>query len=137
MEYSEEVMDNFKNPRNLGEIENADAIGKIGNPACGDIIWVYIKVGKNEAGEEILEDVKFKTFGCTAAIASSSMLTQLAKGKTLEQAKEVDKMDIAESLKGLPPVKMHCSSMASKALKKAIEEYTENKIQNKLQGGKI
>jgi nitrogen fixation NifU-like protein len=126
MGYTEKVMENFRNPKNMGEIKNADAIGKIGNPKCGDIIWVYIKVGKNKKGEEILTDIKFKTFGCAAAIATSSMITQLAKGKTLEDAKKITQKDIAESLEGLPPVKMHCSSLAHTALKKAIDLYQGN-----------
>ena len=127
MEYSEEVMKNFMHPKNMGEIENPDGIGKVGNPRCGDIMWVYIKVKKNEKGEEILEDVKFKTFGCTAAIATSSMITQIAKGKKLEDAETISRDDVANELRGLPPIKMHCSNLASDALKKAIENYRENK----------
>ena len=125
--YSKKVMENFLNPKNMGEIENADAVGEIGNPVCGDVIDVYIKVGKNSKGEEIIKDVKFKTFGCIAAIATSSMITQLAKGKTLEEAKKITLKDIAEFLDGLPPIKMHCSNLASNALKKAIEDYEKNK----------
>jgi len=123
--YSKKVLDNFYNPQNMGEIEKPDGVGKIGNPMCGDIMWVYIKVGKNDKGEEILEDVKFKTFGCVAAIASSSMITQLAKGKKLPDAENVKMKDIAECLDGLPPIKMHCSSMAEKGLKMAIKDYRE------------
>ncbi len=124
--YSKKVIENFLHPKNLGEIKNPDGIGKIGNPICGDVMWLYIKVGKKK-GKEIIKDIKFKTFGCAAAIATSSMITQLAKGKTLEQAKKVTRNDIADSLKGLPPIKMHCSNLASEALKKAIEDYKKKK----------
>jgi nitrogen fixation protein NifU and related proteins len=120
-------MKNFLNPKNMGEIKNPDGIGKIGNPSCGDIMWVYIKVEKNKKGEEILKDVKFKTFGCAAAIATSSMITQLAKGKTLENAEKISKKDIAENLEGLPSIKMHCSNLASDALKAAIKNYKTKK----------
>ena len=123
-------MENFTKPKNIGEIKNPDGVGKVGNPHCGDVMWMYIKVKKNKQGQEILEDVKFKTFGCGAAIATSSMITQLAIGKTLEQAKKITNKDVAESLKGLPPIKMHCSNLADEALKKAIEEY-ENKKNEK------
>ncbi len=124
--YSKKVIENFLHPKNLGEIKNPDGIGKIGNRICGDVMWLYIKVGKKK-GKEIIKDIKFKTFGCAAAIATSSMITQLAKGKTLEQAKKVTRNDIADSLKGLPPIKMHCSNLASEALKKAIEDYKKKK----------
>ena len=122
LKYSKKVMENFFHPKNMGEIKNPDGIGKIGNPRCGDIMWVYIKVEKKK-GQEFVKDIKFKTFGCTAAIATSSMITQLAKGKTLEKAQKITRNDVAESLKGLPPIKMHCSNLASNALKKAIEDY--------------
>lgn len=126
LEYSKKVLENFKNPKNMGEIKNPDGVGKVGNPTCGDIMWVYIKVEKKN-GKEILKDVKFKAFGCAAAIATSSMTTQLAKGKTLEQAEKIGMKNVAEKLGGLPKIKMHCSSMAEKALKKAIEDYKEKK----------
>jgi nitrogen fixation NifU-like protein len=122
LDYSKEVMKNYINPKNLGEIKNADGIGKIGNPVCGDIMWVYIKVGKKK-GEEYIKDIKFKTFGCAAAIATSSKITQLAKGKNLEDAKKIKYEDVVKSLGGLPKVKVHCSMMAQEALKKAIEDY--------------
>ena len=125
MKYSKKVMDNFLHPKNMGEMKNPDGVGKIGNPVCGDIMWVYIKIGKDKKNKEIIKDIKFKTFGCTAAIATSSMITQLAKGKTLEQAKKITRDDVAESLKGLPPIKMHCSNLASDALKRAILDYRE------------
>ena len=110
------------NPKNMGEMKNPDGVGKVGNPVCGDVMWVYIKVKDNK-----IKDIKFKTFGCAAAIATSSMITQLAKGKTLEQAKKIKRDDVAKSLEGLPPLKMHCSNLASNALKKAIEDYKKNK----------
>jgi len=126
IQYSTEVMKNYMNPKNLGEIKNPSGIGKVGNPTCGDIMWMYIKVEKKN-GKEILKDIKFKTFGCAAAIATSSMITQLAKGKTLSEAQKITRNDVAESLKGLPPIKMHCSNLASEALKAAIKDYESRK----------
>lgn len=120
MEYSKEVMENFLHPKNMGEMKNPDGIGKVGNPICGDIMWLYIKVDKKK---NIIIDIKFKTFGCAAAIATSSMITQLAKGKSIEDAEKISLDDVASSLKGLPPIKMHCSALASQALKKAIEDF--------------
>ena len=125
-------MEHFYNPRNVGEIKNADGCGEVGNAVCGDIMKIMIKVGtrkdiKTGKDEEYLEDVKFKTLGCAAAIATSSMVTELAKGKTLEEAKKITKDDVAISLKGLPPIKMHCSNLASDALRKAIEDYQKKK----------
>lgn len=116
--YSEKVMDHFTNPRNVGEIENADGVGQVGNPVCGDIMRLYIKV---EDG--IIKDVKFKTFGCGAAIATSSMVTEMVKGKTVEEALKISNAAVAEALDGLPPQKMHCSNLAADALHKAIEDY--------------
>ena len=127
IQYSKEVMENFTHPKNLGEIKNADGVGKVGNPVCGDLMWLYIKVGKNDKGKEIIEDIKFKTFGCAAAIATSSMITQLAKGKTLREAEKITRNDVADSLKGLPPIKMHCSNLAAEALKAAIKDYKRRK----------
>lgn len=121
--YSKKVMEHFLNPKNLGEIENADGVGKVGNLKCGDIMYIYIKVSKNKEGKEIIEDIKFKTLGCAAAIATSSMITELAKGKTLTEAYNIDKSDVSDSLGGLPPVKMHCSNLASDGLKEAINDY--------------
>jgi len=118
--YSEKVMDHFSNPRNVGEIKDADGIGKVGNPTCGDIMWIYIKVKDNR-----LKDVKFKTFGCGAAIATSSMITEMAKGMTLEEALKITRNDVAEALEGLPPVKMHCSNLAADGLHAAIKDYLE------------
>ncbi len=116
--YSETVIDHFQNPRNMGEMPDADAVGKTGNPTCGDLIWIYIKVK-----DDIITDIRFKTFGCAAAIATSSMLTELAKGKTLKEALKITRKEIAESLEGLPPIKLHCSNLAADGLHKAIEEY--------------
>ncbi|AEH61693.1 FeS cluster assembly scaffold protein NifU [Methanosalsum zhilinae DSM 4017] len=116
--YSKKVMDHFKNPRNVGEIEDADGVGEVGNPACGDMMTIYIKVK-----DDILEDVKFKTFGCGAAIATSSMITEMAKGKTIEEALRITRDEVADELEGLPPVKMHCSNLAADGLHAAIEDY--------------
>lgn len=116
--YTEIVMEHFRNPKNMGEIEDADGVGKVGNPLCGDVMYVYIKVKDN-----IITDIKFKTFGCVSAIATSSMITELAKGKTIEEAQKISNMDVADSLGGLPPIKMHCSNLASEALDAAIKDY--------------
>lgn len=116
--YSEKVMDHFMNPRNVGEIPDADGIGMEGNPTCGDVMKIFIKV---ENGRII--DAKFKTFGCGASIAVSSMVTEMVKGKTLEEALQISKETVAEALGGLPPQKMHCSNLGADALKKAIEDY--------------
>ncbi|MDQ0287055.1 nitrogen fixation NifU-like protein [Desulfofundulus luciae] len=120
--YSEKVMDHFTNPRNVGEIPDADGVGQVGNPVCGDIMKIYIKVKDN-----IIEDIKFKTFGCGAAIATSSMVTELVKGKTLEEAMQVSNKQVAEALDGLPPQKMHCSNLAADALHAAIQDYLSKK----------
>ncbi len=129
--YSKKVMESFKHPHNMGEIKNADGIGKIGNPTCGDVMWIYIKIGKNKKGEEILKDVKVKTFGCVAAIATSSMITDLAKGKTIKEAKKITRQNIADALEGLPSIKMHCSNLAVDALHKAIEDYEKKRKDEK------
>ncbi|MFQ6121623.1 MAG: Fe-S cluster assembly scaffold protein NifU [Dehalococcoidales bacterium] len=126
--YSEKVMEHFMNPRNVGEIENPDGIGEEGNPICGDMMTFYIKVKDN-----YLEDVKFKTFGCGAAIAVSSMVSEMAKGKTLEEAKKITPRLVADELEGLPKNKFHCSNLGAQALRKAIEDYQRKK---KAQGGK-
>lgn len=122
--YTEKVMDHFTNPRNVGEISDADGIGEVGNAKCGDIMRIYLKVEDN-----IITDVKFKTFGCGAAIATSSMVTEMVKGKTLEEALEISNQAVAEALGGLPPVKMHCSNLAADALHEAIKNYIEKKGQ--------
>jgi nitrogen fixation NifU-like protein len=118
--YTDKVMEHFRNPRNMGEIPNADGVGTVGNPVCGDLMTMYIKVK-----DDRIEDVKFKTYGCGAAIATSSMTTELAKGKTLDEAMKITRASVAESLGGLPKVKMHCSNLAADALHAAIEDYTE------------
>jgi nitrogen fixation protein NifU and related proteins len=117
-QYSTKVMDHVKNPRNVGEMENPDGIGHVGNPVCGDIMELYIKVKEN-----IITDAKFKTFGCGAAIATSSMVTEMVKGKTIEEALKISNKTVAEALGGLPKIKMHCSVLAEEALQSAIEDY--------------
>ena len=116
--YSEKVMDHFKNPRNLGSIENADGIGEVGNAKCGDIMKIYLKIDN-----EIITDVKFETFGCASAIASSSMATELIKGKPVSEALELTNKAVMEALDGLPPVKVHCSVLAEEAIKAAVSDY--------------
>ncbi len=118
--YSEKVMDHFENPRNVGAIKNPDGLGKQGNPVCGDVMELMIKVKDNK-----IEDAKFKTFGCCAAIATSSMITEMVKGKTLEEAEKISKKAVASALDGLPPAKMHCSNLAADALHDAIKDYKE------------
>jgi len=119
-QYNEKVMDHFANPRNVGEIPDADGIGEVGNPVCGDMMTFYIKVKNNR-----IDDVKFKTFGCGAAIAVSSMVSEMAKGMTLEEAMQISNKDVAEQLGGLPENKLHCSNLGADALHKAIENYRE------------
>lgn len=116
--YTEKVMEHFKNPKNMGELPDADGVGEVGNPSCGDVMKVFIKVKDNR-----ISDVKFQTFGCVAAVATSSMVTELAKGKTLDEAMKLTRADVAESLGGLPPIKMHCSNLAADALHAAIADY--------------
>ena len=120
--YSEKVMEHFKHPHNMGEMEDADAVGKKGNPACGDVMYVYLKIKDN-----VIVDIRFQTMGCAAAIATSSMITDLAKGKTLDEALKITKSDVAAELGGLPPLKMHCSNLAADALLDAIKNYREKK----------
>jgi nitrogen fixation NifU-like protein len=119
--YSEKVMEHFSNPRNVGEVEDANGVGTVGNPQCGDIMKLTIKVEG-----DVIKDVKFKTFGCGAAIATSSMVTELVKGKSLEEAEKISNATVAEALDGLPAVKMHCSNLAADALHSAIEDYKKN-----------
>lgn len=117
-------MDHFRNPRNMGDLPDPDGVGTVGNPVCGDMMNISIKVK-----DEVITDIKFKTFGCGAAIATSSMITELAKGKTLDEASKITRADVAESLDGLPPVKMHCSNLAADGLKAAIADYREREAQ--------
>lgn len=116
--YSDKVLDHFQNPRNVGEIDSASGVGTVGNPSCGDIMTMYIKVENN-----IITDIKFKTFGCGAAIATSSITTEMVKGKTLEDAEKLTRGEVADALGGLPPIKMHCSNLATDALRAAIADY--------------
>lgn len=118
--YSETVMEHFKNPRNVGEIENPDGVGEVGNVKCGDIMRMYLRIEDN-----IISDVKFKTFGCGSAIASSSMATELIKGKSIEEAMKLTNKAVADALDGLPPIKMHCSVLAEQAIKAALLDYSE------------
>lgn len=127
--YSAKVLEHFQNPRNLGEIKNPDGEALVGNPVCGDIMKMTIKVGKRN-GKEYIVDIKFKTLGCGAAIATSSMATELVKGKALDEALAVTNLAVAEALEGLPPVKMHCSNLAAEAVHRAIENYQKKKAQN-------
>lgn len=117
-QYSEKVMDHFANPRNVGEIENADGVGTVGNPVCGDIMKMFLRIN-----DGVITDVKFKTFGCGAAIATSSIATELIKGKTVDEALQLTNKAVAEALDGLPPVKMHCSVLAEEAVQAAIDDY--------------
>ena len=119
MQYSEKVMDHFTNPRNVGEIENADGVGTVGNAKCGDIMKIYLKIDEND----VITDCKFKTFGCGAAIATSSMATELIKGRSIKEALSLTNSVVVEALEGLPPVKVHCSVLAEEAVKSAIADY--------------
>ncbi|MBP2652971.1 MAG: nifU [Firmicutes bacterium] len=121
--YTEKVMDHFSNPRNVGDIKDADGVGEVGNAKCGDIMRIYLKVDNND----VITDVKFKTFGCGAAIATSSMVTEMVKGKKLDEALEISNQAVAEALGGLPPAKMHCSNLAADALHEAIKDYITKK----------
>lgn len=127
--YSKKVMDHFMNPRNVGTIENADGYGKVGNPVCGDLMEMYIKVK-----EDVITDIKFQTFGCGSAIATSSMVTELAKGKHVDEALKITRGDVASELDGLPPQKMHCSNLAADALHEAVKDYL-NKKEGSAKGG--
>lgn len=120
--YNDKVMDHFSNPRNVGEIKDADGVGEVGNAKCGDIMRIYLQVEN-----DIITDVKFKTFGCGAAIATSSMVTEMVKGKTLDEALKISNQAVAEALGGLPPAKMHCSNLAADALHEAIKDYIAKK----------
>jgi len=130
--YSKKVIQHFTNPKNFGEIKNADGIGKVGNPACGDVMTLYIKVIK-KGDKEIIKNIKFHTLGCAAAIATSDIVCDLVKGKTVEQALKVDYKDIVKGLMDLPPIKVHCSLLAEEGLKAAIKDYEKKKGNNKKQ----
>lgn len=121
-QYSKKVIDHFTRPRNFGLMKKPDGMGMVGNPVCGDLMKIYIKVGKDKKTEYI-KDIKFETLGCASAIATSSMITELAKGQTLEKAKKISRGDVAEALGGLPAIKMHCSNLADEALHEAIKDY--------------
>ena len=123
--YSEKVMDHFANPRNSGIIENASGEGTVGNPTCGDLMTIYIDVDDND----VIQDIKFETFGCGAAIATSSRITEIAKGMTVDEALEITRNDVADALDGLPPIKMHCSNLAADALTEAIKDYKSKKAE--------
>ena len=129
--YSEKVLDHFKNPRNMGEIPGADGVATVGNPTCGDIMRMFIKIGhrinNKQQREEYIENVKFQTLGCGAAIATSSIATEMIKGKSLKEALKITNKAVAEALGGLPPVKMHCSVLAEEAIQKAVEDYQKKK----------
>ena len=125
MLYSDKVMDHFRNPRNVGVIENADGVGEVGNAVCGDIMKIYLKI---DGG--VISDVKFETFGCGSAIASSSMATEMIKGKPVEEAMALTNRAVAEALEGLPPHKLHCSVLAEEAIKKALEDYYQRRGQS-------
>jgi nitrogen fixation NifU-like protein len=123
--YSKKVLDHFMNPRNVGVIDDADGHGKVGNPVCGDLMEMYIRVK-----DDVITDIKFKTFGCGSAIATSSMVTEMARGKHIDEALKLTRNDVATELDGLPPVKMHCSNLAADALHAAIKDYKEKKEKN-------
>ncbi|MBI5253157.1 MAG: iron-sulfur cluster assembly scaffold protein [Euryarchaeota archaeon] len=120
--YSDKLIEHFRNPKNMGRMENPDGVGKAGNPVCGDVMYLYIKVKDNK-----IDDIKFETFGCAAAIGTSSMITEMARGKTLEEAMKISKQDVEGELGGLPPIKRHCSNLAADTLRKAIEDYLSKK----------
>ncbi len=121
--YTEKVIEHFRNPHNMGQLEDYSAIGKVGNIVCGDVMWLYIKVEPDDAGRDVITDISWETFGCTAAIATSSMVSDLAKGKTIDEAIALTNQDVAKELGGLPPIKMHCSALAADALNEAIYAY--------------
>lgn len=127
MLYSKEVIKHFQKPANMGKMKDPDGAGEVGNPVCGDLMNIYIKVAKDKKGQEIIKDVKFETLGCVAAIATSSMITEMAKGKTLDEALKIEYADVAEALGSLPPVKTHCADLAVKGLRAAIADFKKSK----------
>lgn len=128
--YSKKVLDHFQNPRNMGIMKNPDAFAQEGNPVCGDVMKIYLKIGKKQ-GKNYIKDIKFQTLGCAAAIATTSVLTEIAKGKFLSEAEKINKNDIAKALGGLPPVKLHCSVLSQDVLVKAIAKWRKNEQENK------
>lgn len=131
IKYSQKVIEHFRNPHNMGQIKNADGVGQVGNPICGDILRFYIKIGQNKKREKIISDIRFETLGCAAAVATSSMITDMARGKTLEKAKKITQANIAKELDGLPPIKTHCSNLAASALTAAIANYEKSQKRQK------
>jgi len=127
MDYTEKVLETFQHPKNMGEMKNPSVVGKVGNPQCGDLMWMYLRIEKNKQGKEYIKDVKVKTFGCVAAIATSSIMTELIKGKTIEEAEKIKKDDIVKALGGLPPQKVHCSILATQAFDDALKNWKEKK----------
>ncbi|KKP79083.1 MAG: iron-sulfur cluster assembly scaffold protein [Candidatus Moranbacteria bacterium RIFOXYA12_FULL_35_19] len=127
--YSKKVLEHFTHPHNQGVIKNPSGVGMVGNPTCGDMMKIYIKVKKDVKKREVINDIKFETLGCASAIATSSMITDLAKNKTLEEASKITRNDVAEALEGLPPIKMHCSNLAADSLREAIKDYQKKKKQ--------
>jgi len=127
MPYSKKVINAFRDPHNYGKLKDYDGLGKVGNPTCGDVLWLYIKIDKNKKGEEIIKDISFETFGCVAALASSSIITDLAKGKTIPEALKLTMKDVTKALGGLPAIKTHCSVLAIDALRKAVDDYFSKK----------
>jgi len=125
--YTQKVIEHFQKPHNLGKMKNPSAVGEVGNPVCGDLMRIYLKVKKNKNGDSVIDDIKFETLGCVAAIATSSMITELAKGKTFSEAMKIKFSDVEKSLGSLPPVKKHCADLAVRALRAAISEYKEKK----------
>ena len=125
--YSKKVMELFHHPKNMGEMKDPDGVGKIGNPVCGDVMEIYIKIGKNKKGKDVITDIKVKTYGCVAAIATSSKITEMAKGKTIEEAERISNKDIVDLVDGLPPQKLHCSVLAADALRNAIKDYRKKR----------
>ena len=121
--YTKKVIEHFRNPHNFGRMKKPDGVGKVGNLTCGDVMWIYIKVGKDRKGRELIKDIKFETYGCVAALATSSVVTDLAKGKTLKAALKIDKKKVIKSLGGLPVIKIHCSVLAADGLAEAIYDY--------------
>ena len=130
-EYTPKVLQHFRDPRNMGDLKHPDGVATVGNPSCGDIMKMMIKVGQNDAGEEMIEEIKFKTLGCGAAVASSSMGTTMVKGKTLKEALKLTNQQVAQALGGLPPTKIHCSNLAAEAIAQAIQDYQQKKKKEK------